>query len=92
MYLKTIIKTCHYVASLLYFADSPSCPFVVMFFLQKKDLKTSEPHPQPQGLSLPIDEKTSVQVCFCAWVGTSVPNSPEWEFFPLHDVTCSQQH
>ncbi|XP_044031547.1 centrosome and spindle pole-associated protein 1 isoform X2 [Siniperca chuatsi] len=27
----------------------------------KKDLKTSEPRPQPQGLSLPIDEKISVQ-------------------------------
>ncbi|XP_042366848.1 centrosome and spindle pole-associated protein 1 [Plectropomus leopardus] len=28
---------------------------------QKKDLKTSEPRPQPQSLSLPIDEKTSVR-------------------------------
>ncbi|XP_041817863.1 centrosome and spindle pole associated protein 1 [Chelmon rostratus] len=27
----------------------------------KKGLKTSEPHPQPKGLSLPIDEKISVQ-------------------------------
>nr|XP_046227260.1 centrosome and spindle pole-associated protein 1 isoform X2 [Scatophagus argus] len=27
----------------------------------KKDLKTTEPHPQPQGLSLPIDDKRSVQ-------------------------------
>ncbi|KAE8279906.1 Centrosome and spindle pole associated protein 1 [Larimichthys crocea] len=28
---------------------------------KKKDLKTSEPHPQPQGLSLPIDDKTTFQ-------------------------------
>lgn len=33
-----------------------------MSFLQKKDLKTSEP-PQPQSLSLPIGEKKWVQVC-----------------------------
>ncbi|XP_074478579.1 centrosome and spindle pole-associated protein 1 isoform X2 [Sebastes fasciatus] len=28
---------------------------------KKKDVNTSEPHPQPQGLSLPIDEHISVQ-------------------------------
>ncbi|CAJ1082220.1 centrosome and spindle pole-associated protein 1 isoform X1 [Xyrichtys novacula] len=28
---------------------------------KKKELKTSKPHPQPQGLSLPIKDKTSVQ-------------------------------
>ncbi|KAM7369940.1 hypothetical protein PAMP_011228 [Pampus punctatissimus] len=27
----------------------------------KKDLKTTEPHPQPQSLSLPIDERVSVK-------------------------------
>ncbi|XP_070784596.1 centrosome and spindle pole-associated protein 1 [Enoplosus armatus] len=31
------------------------------YVAKKKDLKTSEPHPQPQRLSLPIDEKISVQ-------------------------------
>lgn len=35
----------------------------VMSFFQKKDLKTSEPPPQPQSLSLPIGEKIWVQVC-----------------------------
>ncbi|XP_050922574.1 centrosome and spindle pole-associated protein 1 isoform X1 [Lates calcarifer] len=28
---------------------------------KKKGLRTSEPHPQPQGLSLPIDERTSAK-------------------------------
>ncbi|XP_032360326.1 centrosome and spindle pole-associated protein 1 isoform X2 [Etheostoma spectabile] len=28
---------------------------------KKKDLKTNEPRPQPQGFSLPIDDKTSAQ-------------------------------
>lgn len=43
--------------------------FPVMFFLQKKDLKASEPRPHPQGLSLPIDEKISVQVCVSVCLG-----------------------
>ncbi|KAM9337207.1 centrosome and spindle pole-associated protein 1 [Symphorus nematophorus] len=31
------------------------------YVTKKNDLKTSEPHPQPQGLSLPIDEKISLK-------------------------------
>ncbi|XP_047185940.1 centrosome and spindle pole-associated protein 1 isoform X2 [Scophthalmus maximus] len=31
------------------------------YVTQKKDMKTNGPHPQPQGLSLPIDEKTSAK-------------------------------
>lgn len=40
----------------------------VILFLQKKGQKTSEPCPQPQGLSLPIDEKIGVQVCVCVFL------------------------
>lgn len=45
--------------------------FVALRFPQKKDMKTNGPHPQPQGLSLPIDEKTSAKV----WLYFSVTES-----------------
>lgn len=32
---------------------------------KEHDLKTCEPHPQHQGLSLPIDDRASIKVCPC---------------------------
>lgn len=62
--LKTIVETCFIKLPLcVAFSRLTILSFDVMFFLQKKDLKSSEPPPQPQGLSLPIDEKIWVQVC-----------------------------
>lgn len=59
MYLLTIMKTC------VAFFELTIKSFFVMGFLQKKDLKPREPLPQTQGLSLPINEKISAQVCIC---------------------------
>lgn len=60
--LITIIETC-FIKLPLSVAFSRLTILSFIMFLQKKDLKSSEPPPQPQGLSLPIDEKIWVQVC-----------------------------
>lgn len=86
----------HVSISRLWVAFSLLTIWSVNVFFQKKDLKTSEPPPQPQSLSLPIGEKIWVQVwdlmsliwslfiCVCVSHKEVAENCL---FLHIHDVT-----